>query len=116
MGSLLLALAVAAGAFGAHALASRLDEHQLEIWGKANFYQFVHSIGILVIALLGSGIIEAPFAAKICAIHLFGILVFCGSLYALALTDIKVLGAITPIGGAAFIVGWLLLAVRQLRG
>lgn len=104
----LLALAVAAGAFGAHALKTHLSSEMLQIWKTAVDYHFYHALGLLLIGVLT---IAAPsLQVKWPAILLFaGILLFSGSLYAMALSGIKVLGAITPIGGLSFIAGWILL-------
>lgn len=115
-GGILMALAVAAGAFGAHGLRSRLDAYSLSVYEKAVFYHFVHALGILCIALLArTNAITVPGAGRAAGLMLLGIIVFSGSLYALSLTGIRVLGAITPIGGVAFIAGWLLLAYEATR-
>jgi uncharacterized membrane protein YgdD (TMEM256/DUF423 family) len=109
--AIFLAVAVMLGAFGAHALRGRLDAYSLDIWEKAVFYQFVHSLGMLVVSLLPrTQTFPSESASNVCWLLAIGILVFCGSLYALAITGVRTLGAITPIGGGAFIVGWLLLA------
>ncbi|MCB0344457.1 MAG: DUF423 domain-containing protein [Bdellovibrionales bacterium] len=111
IGAVLLALGVAAGAFGAHALAKRLDEYHLDVYHKAALYHFIHAIGILLVASLSAGgSIPVPSAEKICALLFVSIVVFSGSLYALAITDVRWLGAITPIGGTGFIAAWLWLA------
>jgi uncharacterized membrane protein YgdD (TMEM256/DUF423 family) len=103
-------LAVAAGAFGAHALKDRLEPRALEIFETAARYQMYHALAITLCAVLAtSGARTAGWIMQA------GIVVFSGSLYALALTDVKVLGAITPIGGLAFLVGWTWLAVSALR-
>jgi len=110
-GALLLAVAVLVGAFGAHALKERLDAYSLQIYERAVFYQFVHALGLLAL-----GIVVAAHAASGGALDvagwllLAGIVIFSGSLYALALSGIKVLGAITPIGGLCFVAGWVALA------
>jgi uncharacterized membrane protein YgdD (TMEM256/DUF423 family) len=98
-------LAVALGAFGAHGLNDVLTQNgTLAIWEKAVFYHFIHTVMLFVLALrrpLPSGPWLSFFA---------GILIFSGSLYLLAVTNLKWLGAITPIGGLSLIVGWLWLA------
>jgi uncharacterized membrane protein YgdD (TMEM256/DUF423 family) len=115
-GSVLMALAVACGAFGAHGLRARLDAYSMSVYEKAVFYHFVHALGILCIAILArTNAITISGANRTAWLLLLGILVFSGSLYALAVTGIRILGAITPIGGVAFIAGWLLLAYEAMR-
>lgn len=110
-GALGLAVAVALGAFGAHALKGRLDAYAMGIWEKAVFYQAIHALGLIVTPLLAkSGLATASGAAWACGLLLAGILLFSGSLYLLALTGARWLGAITPLGGTAFIAAWLVLA------
>jgi uncharacterized membrane protein YgdD (TMEM256/DUF423 family) len=110
-GALGLALAVALGAFGAHALKGRLDAYAMGIWEKAVFYQAIHSLGLIVTPLLEkTGLATPTGAAWACGLLLAGILLFSGSLYLLALTRVRALGAITPLGGSAFIAAWLVLA------
>src|SRR5262245_163492 len=111
IGAVLLALAVGLGAFGAHGLRSRLDAYSMGLWEKAVFYHFVHALGLLVVALLPRTRTFAETAASnVCWLLFAGVLIFSGSLYALALTAVPTLGAITPIGGLAFLAAWLLLA------
>jgi uncharacterized membrane protein YgdD (TMEM256/DUF423 family) len=99
-------LAVALGAFGAHSLRSTLEERgMLDAWNKAVFYQFVHAIALLVLALYGT------INRGACLLLLTGILLFSGSLYLLALTNLRWLGPITPIGGLCFLAGWAWLAL-----
>ena len=104
--ALLLALAVMLGAFGAHGLKDRLDAYSMDVYQKAVFYHFIHALGMLVVSL-------SPRTASLIWVHLLlvaGILIFSGSLYLLALTGVRTLGAITPLGGLSFIAAWLLLA------
>jgi uncharacterized membrane protein YgdD (TMEM256/DUF423 family) len=116
IGSVLMAAAVAAGAFGAHGLRSKLDAYSMSVYEKAVFYHFVHALGILCIAILArTSTITTSGANRTAGLLLLGICVFSGSLYALALTGSRILGAITPIGGVAFIAGWLLLAYEAVR-
>jgi uncharacterized membrane protein YgdD (TMEM256/DUF423 family) len=115
-GALALAAAVTLGAFGAHALKGRLDAYSAGIWEKAVFYHFLHALGMLVVsALPKSGLLSQAAAALVCALLLAGILLFSGSLYSLALSGIRVLGAVTPLGGLSFIAAWLALAYAVLR-
>ncbi len=111
-----MALAVAAGAFGAHGLRNKLDTYSMSVYEKAVFYHFVHALGILLIALLARTGAITPLGQERAAWLLFiGILIFSGSLYALAVSGVRTLGAITPIGGVAFIAGWLILAYEAIR-
>jgi uncharacterized membrane protein YgdD (TMEM256/DUF423 family) len=111
IGAIFLALAVGTGAFGAHALRDKLGAYELGIWEKAVFYQFVHSLGMLIVSLLPrTGTFAEGSASTVCWLLSAGVLIFCGSLYTLALTGVRTLGAITPIGGVCFIAGWLVLA------
>lgn len=115
-GAILLALAVGMGAFGAHGLRNRLDAYSMSVYEKAVFYHFVHAIGILLVALLArTNAITPAGQARVAWLLLIGILIFSGSLYALAISAARILGAITPVGGLAFIIGWLVLAYEALR-
>jgi uncharacterized membrane protein YgdD (TMEM256/DUF423 family) len=103
-------IAVAAGAFGAHGLRERISQHSLEIYETAVRYQMYHALAMILCAVVAtSGARTAGWLFQA------GILVFSGSLYALALTEVKWLGAITPIGGLAFLAGWAALAWSALR-
>ncbi len=116
LGALLLGLAVVLGAFGAHGLRGRLDAYAMGIYEKAVFYQFVHALGMLMVPLFTRAeVITESTMAWVCWLLLAGILIFSGSLYALAVTGVRTLGAITPIGGLAFIGAWFLLGYRLLR-
>jgi uncharacterized membrane protein YgdD (TMEM256/DUF423 family) len=104
------ALAVACGAFGAHALKIRVAPEDLLIWQTAVNYQMWHSLALLLIGVLAK--LSAPSSTLIWSARSFliGIIIFSGSLYLLVLTNTRWLGAITPIGGVAFIAAWLLFA------
>ena len=109
-GAFLLALGVVLGAFGAHQLKDRLNAYSMGLWEKAVFYHFIHALGLLMVALLPrTGTFAQAAAARVCLLLAVGIVIFSGSLYALALTRQPYLGAITPIGGVSMIAGWLLL-------
>lgn len=117
VGAVFMALAVGMGAFGAHALKDRLDEYSQGIWEKAVFYHFVHAIGILLVSLFGrAGMLSASGAERVGWLLAFGIVLFSGSLYVLAVSGVRILGAVTPFGGVAFIIGWILLAYEATRG
>ncbi len=116
VGSIALAAAVMLGAFGAHGLRGRLDAYSIGIYERAVFYHFVHALGLLIVPLLSKVGLVGPSAAWwVSVLLLAGILIFCGSLYALAITGVRLLGAITPIGGLAFIAAWLVLAFGVLQ-
>jgi uncharacterized membrane protein YgdD (TMEM256/DUF423 family) len=106
----MLALAVLIGAFGAHGLKASLDAYSLGIYETGVQYHFYHALGLLAIPLLArAGLITEGSATWAFRLLLIGILFFSGSLYALAISGKSILGAITPIGGVAFIAGWLTL-------
>jgi uncharacterized membrane protein YgdD (TMEM256/DUF423 family) len=115
-GAILLALAVILGAFGAHELRGRLDAYLMSVYEKAVFYHFIHALGLLIVSTLPkTGSLSESAAAWVCGLLLAGILIFSGSLYVLALTGLRVLGAVTPVGGLSFIAAWVLLAWMLLR-
>lgn len=111
--AILLALAVAAGAFGAHALKNVLSAERLETWQTAVQYHAWHALGLMLIALIGIQfdlVITWP-----ASLILAGIVIFSGSLYMLCLSGIGWMGAITPIGGVAFIFGWVLFGIQIFK-
>jgi len=107
-------LAVAFGAFGAHALKDLLSTGLLEAFQTGVAYQTTHALALLVVGLLGRGRISRALSLAGWAFAI-GILLFSGSLYLLALTDIRWLGAVTPFGGTAFLFGWGALAWHAQR-
>ena len=114
--ALFLALAVGLGAFGAHGLRSRLDPEMMDIYKTAVLYHFLHALGMLIVSVLPkTGTFSEAGADIICWLLLAGILIFSGSLYLLAVTGTRMLGAITPIGGVAFIAAWVMLAWKLMR-
>ncbi len=116
-GAINAALAVALGAFGAHALEEKLSEKYLAIWETAVQYQMFHAIGLLVIGVLVGTALFGNSAQLNWAGYLLlaGTIIFSGSLYVLSLSGIGVLGAITPIGGVLFIAGWIMLIVAAVK-
>ncbi len=105
-------LSVVFGAFASHALKDRLSDRALEIWETGTRYQMYHSLALLIVVLLLSRTAPLPTALLVSGwAFIVGIVLFSGSLYALALSGVKVLGAITPFGGVAFIFGWIALLV-----
>jgi uncharacterized membrane protein YgdD (TMEM256/DUF423 family) len=111
LGALNGAIAVAAGAFGAHALRERLEPRMLEVFETGARYQMYHALAIIL-----CGVMATRSATTAGWILQAGIVVFSGSLYALSLSGVKILGAITPLGGLAFLAGWGLLAWGAWRG
>jgi uncharacterized membrane protein YgdD (TMEM256/DUF423 family) len=109
-GAVNAALAVAAGAFAAHGLRERLEPRALEIFETGARYHMYHALAMVL-----AGVLTAKRSATAGWIFQLGIVIFSGSLYALALTDVKLLGAITPVGGLAFLAGWLWLAWSAWR-
>jgi uncharacterized membrane protein YgdD (TMEM256/DUF423 family) len=108
------ALAVAAGAFGAHALQARLDQHAMQVFETAARYHMYHALAIGLAAFAMRGPAATP-ATAATGFFLAGILLFSGSLYLLALTGNKALGIVTPFGGVCFLIGWGLLALAATR-
>lgn len=107
-------LSVALGAFGAHALSSRLSEKALSVFHTANQYQMAHSLALLGLGLWATAHPQAVVSPAGWA-FLWGIALFSGSLYALALTDIRILGAIAPLGGLLFLFGWIAFALSAWK-
>lgn len=107
---------VVLGAFASHALKDRLSERALEIWETGTKYQMYHALALILVALL-LGRLAVDSIPLIIAGYAFiaGTMLFSGSLYALSLTGIKILGAVTPLGGVGFITGWICLAIAALN-
>jgi uncharacterized membrane protein YgdD (TMEM256/DUF423 family) len=114
LGSASAFLAVAGGAFGAHALRRRLDENLLAVFETGIRYQMYHALALLVVAWVmdrwGGGLVAASGW-----LFVVGTVIFSGSLYLLALTGQRMFGAVTPLGGVAFLAGWLVLLIGVLR-
>ena len=115
LGALAAALGVALGAFGAHALKARLGADLLAVWQTAVQYHLWHALGLVGIGLLAQHLPESGPLRLAGWLMLAGIVLFSGSLYVLALSGMRWLGAVTPFGGACFIAGWLALAYAVLR-
>jgi uncharacterized membrane protein YgdD (TMEM256/DUF423 family) len=116
LGALSAAVAVAAGAFGAHGLRSRLSPEHLAVFETGARYQMYHALGLVAAAWAAS---RGPSAASAAGwagwLFAAGTLLFSGSLYALTLSGVRAFGAVTPFGGVAFVAGWIALAVAALR-
>lgn len=108
-------ISVILGAFASHALKDKLSDRAIEIWETGTKYQMYHALALILVALLLSRL-SGNTTFLIIAGYAFiaGIVLFSGSLYALSLSGIKILGAVTPLGGVAFITGWICLALAAL--
>ena len=107
-------IAVALGAFGAHGLEGKIPDKYLATWNTAVDYQMFHAAGLLVIGLL-AGKITSPLINWSGWMMFIGIIIFSGSLFVLSVTQIKVLGAITPIGGVSFLAAWILMIIAAYK-
>jgi uncharacterized membrane protein YgdD (TMEM256/DUF423 family) len=108
-GAIFMALAVVLGAFGAHALKTRLSPEMLQAYKTGVEYQFYHSLGLLLIGVIGFHI-NSKWIRWSGILLMAGIILFSGSLYVLSISGLKVLGAVTPFGGLSFVAGWICLA------
>ncbi|APB37672.1 MAG: DUF423 domain-containing protein [Heyndrickxia faecalis] len=115
LGAINACISVALGAFGAHGLKGIMDQKYLDIWETGVRYEMYHALGLIAIGIL-SGILKSSALLSWSGwLMLIGIVLFSGSLYVLSLTKISVLGAITPIGGVAFLASWILLAIAAVK-
>jgi uncharacterized membrane protein YgdD (TMEM256/DUF423 family) len=110
LGSLNGLIAVALGAFGAHVLKERLSSDMLSVFQTGVQYQMYHALALILVAVLSNQLSNSGAVHWSGWLFFAGILLFSGSLYALSLSGVKVLGAITPLGGLAFLAGWIMLA------
>ena len=110
LGSTSALLAVLLGAFGAHALKNKLSADMLAIFQTGVQYHFYHSLGLLAVGFIATQLPVSSTLKWSGWLMFVGIVIFSGSLYLLSITGVRWLGAITPIGGVAFIAGWALLA------
>lgn len=108
-------VAVAAGAFGAHALRARLDAGALAVFETGARYQMYHALGLLAVGWAAARW-PGPWATRAGWLFVLGTVLFSGSLYGLALSGVRWLGAITPLGGVAFLGGWICLALAARQG
>jgi uncharacterized membrane protein YgdD (TMEM256/DUF423 family) len=114
LGAVLAAAAVAAGAFGAHGLASRLTPERLATWETAARYHMYHAVALMLVGVLAARW-PSPLLSVAAWLFVAGIVVFGGTVYALALGAPRWLGAVTPLGGFALIAGWVVVAVAVSR-
>lgn len=115
LGSLNALLGVALGAFGAHGLKSRVAPEMLVVWQTGVQYHLVHALGLLLIGILCHLMPEPSLVRSAGWMIMAGIVLFSGSLYVMTLSGIRALGMITPLGGVAFLIGWLLIVVAAWK-
>lgn len=115
LGAALAALAVVMGAFGAHALKSRLSPEMLDVYHTAVEYQFWHALGLLAVGLVCVQLPQSVWLRVAGWLLAAGVALFSGSLYLLALVGTRWIGLVTPLGGGAFICGWIAFVVAVLR-
>jgi len=115
LGALNALLSIALGAFGAHGLEGKLSEHMMDIYRKAVQYHMMHSLGLILVALLTERLSGTSLINWAGWVMLAGIIIFSGSLYVLSMTGISALGAITPIGGVAFLISWFLIILAAVK-
>jgi len=108
-------LGVALGAFGAHGLKARVSPEMLEVFRTGAHYQLLHALALLAVVALGSKV-EPRWAKVAGTLFAVGVVIFSGSLYALALSGVRQLGAVTPLGGVCLLAGWLSLTLGLSRG
>lgn len=117
IGAVLGGLGVALGAFGSHALRATLTANgRLETYQTAVQYHMIHALALIAVGLLSAHLSSSPTLGWVGGLFTLGILIFSGSLYILSIFNIRFMGAITPIGGVAMILGWALLAWAAYRG
>lgn len=115
LGALNALLAVALGAFGAHGLEGKISERLLETYKTGVQYHMMHALGLVLIALIADRLTGTNLIHWAGWIMFIGIVLFSGSLYVLSMTNISTLGAITPLGGVAFITAWLLVVIAAVK-
>ena len=115
LGALLVLLAVMAGAFGAHALRGMVTERSLEIFQTGVQYQMIHGLGLILIAILGALDVSRRLLMLAAGFLVAGVVMFSGSLYVLALTELHWIGPVTPVGGLCFMVGWVSVVIAGLQ-
>ncbi|WP_348625155.1 DUF423 domain-containing protein [Paenibacillus peoriae] len=116
LGCIVMFLAVALGAFGAHALKKRLSADMLSIFQTGIQYQIAHGLGLLLLGVLADSLVHSSLIVTAGWVMLVGILLFSGSLYALSISGVRKLGAITPLGGLAFLASWVIVIVAIVQG
>ncbi|MEF3352121.1 DUF423 domain-containing protein [Paenibacillus sp. GYB006] len=115
IGSILVMLSVMIGAFGAHMLEPIIGEDKISVYETGVQYHMIHALGIILIGVIAKVFGEAKLLVWSARLLFIGIILFSGSLYALSISGLGPLGAITPLGGVSFIAGWICLAVTALK-
>ena len=116
LGSINMFLAVALGAFGAHMLKTKISADMLAVYQTGVQYHMIHAVGLIAIGLAADRLTQNQSLVNASGWAIvIGIILFSGSLYVLSLSGIKVLGAITPFGGVAFLAGWVMLAIAAMK-
>ncbi|EHB68054.1 DUF423 domain-containing protein [Paenibacillus lactis] len=113
-GSVMMALSVAIGAFGAHMLEGKISADELAVYETGVHYHMIHGIAVLIAGILAGALGESRKLYWAGTLFIAGVIIFSGSLYVLSISGAKWLGAITPIGGVSFIVGWIMLLSAAL--
>lgn len=116
LGGIAAFLAVALGAFGAHALKNRVPGEMLAVWNTGVEYHLFHALGLLACGLVAAQLPQSPLVKWSGWLMLAGIVLFSGSLYALALSGERWLGAVTPAGGLAFLAAWAVFVAAVVKG
>ncbi|WJH30495.1 DUF423 domain-containing protein [Paenibacillus sp. CC-CFT742] len=114
LGSIMMFLAVALGAFGAHALKRKLSADMIKIYETGVQYHIAHGLGLILLGLIADRLEHSSLIMAAGWLLFAGILLFSGSLYALSITGVRKLGAITPLGGVAFLAGWVMVIIAVL--
>lgn len=116
LGSINAFLSVALGAFGAHGLKNKITPDLLAVYQTGVQYHMFHALGLILVAVLSDRLASSTLIAWSGWSLFIGIVLFSGSLYALSISGVRILGAITPFGGVAFLIGWVCLAIAATRG
>ena len=114
LGSIMMFLAVALGALGAHALNRKLSADMIKIYETGVQYHLIHGLGLIIMGLLADRLEQTSLVLLAGWLLFAGIILFSGSLYVLSITGVRKLGAITPLGGVAFLAGWVILLIAAL--
>lgn len=115
IGAVAMLAAVALGAFGAHALKAQIAPNLLAVYRTGVEYHFYHAIGLLAVGLAAQRLPDSNWLRAAGWLMLAGIVIFSGSLYLLAVTGVRAFGAVTPVGGVAFMLAWAMFAVAVVK-